>query len=177
MKKIAITAAVILAASIALSGCAALGPQPTTWLATDSGNVDYLSWTNTNGTLSGTAQLTEASTGGSGDPATSSTEQVSGTESSGNITLRFGGSILGTSLSGTIDNQTLTLNGTGSSGPETITFHPGSFNDYKSAISRLAATVTKSRNTAAAAAMKAQITSDIASLSSEQTDVSNDGPS
>jgi hypothetical protein len=121
----------------------------------DESGVTFLSWTNADGKMEGTAQFAAAgdTSSSSSDLVNSSSAQLSGTESDGKISLRIGGSILGTSVSGTIDNSTLVLQVPDSSGGRITSdsFKPATADDFNKKVAALSSHVQDQRNAAASA--------------------------
>jgi hypothetical protein len=164
----------VLALVVTLAGCTLL-KQPTSWMfANDSGAI-YLSWTDANGTLAGTAQSSaagDASTS-TGDPVTTTSVQLSGTEADGKISLRLGGSILGTSVSGTIDNGSLVLQVPDPSGGgmTSETFRPASPADFNTKVSEISTRVQSQRRAAAAAQANATLAAQLDVIPDEVSNV------
>jgi hypothetical protein len=161
-----LTALVAMLALMASAGCSLL-KQPTSWMYADESSVIFLSWTNASGTLEGTAQIVAAgdTTSTSGSPVTSTNAQLTGTESDGKISLRIGGSILGTSLGGTIDNSSLTLDiPSKTGGVSSDTFKPASAADFNSKVSELAVRIQEQRDANASARGQKELAAQVTAL-------------
>lgn len=133
----------------------------------DESSVIFLSWTNANGTLEGTAQIVAAgdTTSTSGSPVTPTNAQLTGTESDGKISLRIGGSILGTSLGGTIDNTALTLDiPSKTGGVSSDTFKPASAADFNAKVSELAVRIQQQRDANASARGQKELAAQVTAL-------------
>ena len=167
MRALRIAAAAMVTAlmTATLAGCSS--QPPTTWIGKSASQVLMLDWVDANGSISGTADVTDATKTDSGDPTLTTTVQVTGTESGGKISLRFGGSILGVSASGSISGNSLTLGAIG-------TLKPGTSEDYSKATTALASSVTRTRNDAAQAQAAADLASATTALDSAMDAVSGD---
>ena len=144
-------------------------------MSADASGITFLTWTNANGTLEGTAEYAKAgdTASTSSDPVTATTLQLSGTESDGKVSLRIGGSILGTSLSGTINNTSLVLQVPNSSGGAVgfQTFTPASVTDFNNKVSALSSDIQNQRSDAAAAQLKQDFADALNAVSDDETAV------
>lgn len=145
-----------LAFLITLVGCSAV-TQPTSWMHADGGRATFLSWTNTNGTLKGTAEFASMgdTTSASGPPVIKSSVPISGTEANGKISLRIGGSSTRQSVRGTIDSGSLRLTFLPSiDSDNSEKFKPADAVEFTHQVASLTACILKQRDTATAAPSK-----------------------
>ena len=92
--------------------------------------------------MSGTAIIaTAGSETGDGDTVTQSSVSLKGTQQGGKVELRFGGDILGVSLTGTISGTEMVLSGPSGS----YTFRPATFEDFQESVGDLSTRVEESR--------------------------------
>lgn len=145
----------------ALAGCSAIGPQPTEWVADTSQGAVYLSWTNTDGKLSGNES---SSSQDSNYQVTTNSAPFTGTEADGKITLDFGTALASEAFTGKIGNTDLHLTATNSNGTVELDFKPGTVTQFKAAVAKEQAAATKAQTDAAIAAAQQQYDSAVSEL-------------
>lgn len=143
-----------------LAGCSAIGPQPTEWVADTPQGAVYLSWTNTDGKLSGN----ESSSSENNYVVSTSSYPFTGTESDGKITLDFGSALMSAAFTGKITNTDLHLTGTNSNGTVELDFIPGTVTQFKAAVTKEQDAATAAQTKAAIAAAQQQYDGAVAQL-------------
>ncbi|WP_369960016.1 hypothetical protein [Leifsonia sp. EB34] len=143
-----------------LAGCSAIGPQPTEWVADTSQGAVYLSWTSTDGKLSGN----ESSSSENNYVVSTSSAPFTGTESDGKVTLDFGSALMSEAFTGKISNTDLHLTGTNSNGTVELDFKPGTVTQFKAAVAKEQDAATAAQTKAAIAAAQHQYDGAVAQL-------------
>lgn len=167
MRMTALALPVVAATALLLAGCAPT-PPPTSWVSKSGSQAVFLDWTDSNGTINGTAQVASAQPSSASEPVKVTSVAVSGTEAGGKVTLRFGGAILGTSASGTIDSGTMSLDTSSDAGSATAKFAPGSSHDFNSAVSKMKSVTLAAQEKQAEDQDHAALTQGISDLSDER---------
>ncbi|NEN04764.1 hypothetical protein G3T36_02670 [Diaminobutyricibacter tongyongensis] len=146
-QKLALTASSIVLALV-LAGCAGKA-EPTHWVASNGNHVVFISWTVKDRKISGSLQGATGQDANASQPVTTVDQAVTGTDDNGQIVLTIGSGATSESLSGTVKDQLMVLNGTDSSGAVTMRFSPGSEKKYSSAVTSLRDQIQKRQAQAA----------------------------
>jgi hypothetical protein len=124
---------------VACGGCSVRTAEPDAWISSSPSRVVLLSWTDTNGHLTGTVRVANVSASGT----TKQTASFTGSESIGSVTLAIQHGILGGKLAGTVSGSRLTIvNGSST----TLVFSPSSNQDFTTKVSTLEALATSGKS-------------------------------
>ena len=152
-----------------LSSCSSLGRQPTSWIYKSSSNIFYIKWTNNNGNIGGSFLSATSNQRNASTPITSDNTNFTGLISNGNITINLSGS---ETLTGTINNSSLSLNFPLGSNLVQAVFSPGQPKDFNDAVSKLTAETNTSNQRAKQKGVDDGFVNAIAQLPHLEADVS-----
>lgn len=155
MRRVAVFV-VTVALLIPLAGCSVV-KQPNSWMYADGVSATFISWTNTKGSLTGTAEFASMAdpTSASGPPVITSSVPISGSEADGKISLRFGRGSDQLTVRGTINDGSLRLTFLPSiEGDNSEKFNPAEAMAFTRQVARVTDCSQKQRDTATAAPSK-----------------------
>jgi hypothetical protein len=99
------TLVLVIVAAVLLPGCGSDGESVSGWLASDATSVIFLRWTRTGDSVTGTLRFANLD----GEEVEASDSSFTGSISGGDISLTVGGFFGGRTLTGTLDDERLTL--------------------------------------------------------------------